>query len=136
MIGGGGGAAWACGACTLINAAAATACAVCDAPRAPPPAVLPSGGAADADGSESARAALDAALTALPDAPDLGGAIEVVAAALARVRGAAAAAPDDGALKAALVAAGRAAVARRGTDEWRAVAPAFGRLLQSLRAPG
>ena len=98
---------------------------------------MPSCGAADAAaGGVSARAALDAALTALPDAPDLGGAIEVVAAALARVRGAAAAAPDDGALKAALVAAGRAAVARRGTDEWRAVAPAFGRLLQSLRAPG
>ena len=32
--------------------------------------------------------------------------------------------------------AGRAAVARRGTDEWRLVAPAFGRLLQSLRATG
>jgi hypothetical protein len=90
------------------------------------------GGADDA--RAFARAALDAALAALPDAPDLGAGIETVAAALARVRAAAlASSPDNKELKAALVAAGRAAVARRGTDEWRLAAPAFGMLLQSLR---
>ncbi len=139
MIGGGGGGGgggagasgdeWTCAACTLINGAGAATCAVCDASQ-------PSSGGA-ADGGASARAALDTALAALPGAPDLPGAIEAVAAALARVRAAHPAPPEgDGALKAALVAAGRAAVARRGTDEWQRVAPAFGRLLQSLRAPG
>ena len=128
---------WACGACTLLNAAAAVSCAVCDAHR-PVSSSLRNGcdGGAD-DARASARAALDAALAALPDAPDLGAGIETVAAALARVRAAALASasssPDNKELKAALVAAGRAAVARRGTDEWRLAAPAFGMLLQSLR---
>jgi hypothetical protein len=107
---------------------------VCDTPRLAPS--EPSGGAAAADPCVPA-AEFDAALAALPDAPDLGSAIEAVAAALGRVRSCVACAPpDDGELKAAIVDAGRVAVARRGADEWRRVAPAFGRLLLSLRVPG
>ena len=155
--------AWECGACTLVNGPAAGVCDACEAPRpatprgaTTPPALPPrataaeedhaaagstaaavtaSGGlvSAKADATRAARDALDAALMALPGAVDLGAAIGDVGDALARVR-CAPRPPPVSEMKALLVETARTALAHR-ADEWRGVAPAFGKLLLSLQVP-